>query len=316
MENKIIHPCLCWNDLNKEYSKFPATTILSVLENNKNNKLFFHLITPNIDEKSKNEIGHMIEKYGQDYQFYQKYDKESEKIVDLITKNDKSRFGIGTYLRLLVPSLLPKNIDKVLYLDSDIIVNKNLKKYWETNINKFFLAGVNHNNHIKIDKWKLRQYVNAGVLLINLEEVRKINILKKLQEIYEQYKEDFYFIGYNSCPDQDIINIIFNGKIKLIDKEYNFAVRKGKYIHGKTIYHYAVLFKPFRFKPCFIDKKYKDLYFKYFDKTPWKGWRPGWDIKKGFMTTGVYFFIVKMIKKTGMEDPIKKILSKRLEKRI
>ncbi len=316
MKSDKIHICLCWNDSDGNYSKFPATTILSVLENNRNNKLFFHLVVSGVSVENKNKIKSIFGEYSQEYKFYDSSTKSSEEIIKLIKENNQSRFGIGAYLRLLIPSLLPRDIDKVIYLDSDIIVNDDIKEYWEIAVDKFFVAGFNHVGHVKIKEWKLGQYINTGSMLMNLKKIRKMNMLEELKKVYNKYNDNFYFVGSNSCPDQDIINIIFDKEIKLFDDRYNYQVGKNKIDYGKIIYHYVVLFKPFRFKPCFIDKKYKELYFSYFDKTSWKGWRPAYDFKKGVMTTMFYIRFVGFLEKVGLKNLIKKALDKRMEKRI
>jgi len=317
MENKEeIHLCLCWFDSDGSYSKFPATTIVSILENNKTNKLRFHLITPDISGENRQKIKKIIKDYQQEVVFYEKLNAKSLRILNLIKENDQSTFGQGAYLRLLIPELISKRIKKVLYLDSDLIISGNLKELWNMNLSSAYVLGANHENHPKIKEWGIKQYINSGVLLMNLERIREINLLKELQKVYSAHKNDFYFVGMNSCADQDLINLVFRENIGLINQKYNFAIRKGRFVHGKIIYHYGVLFKPFRFKPCFVDKKYKELYWKYFDKTPWRGWRPGWDLKKAFKTTSTYFLLVRTIKKFGLEKPLKKLLNKKKTKRI
>ncbi len=307
------HISLCWEDKDGNYSKFPATTILSILQNN--NNIFLHLITPGISSENEFKIKKIIKKNNTSFKFYKSFNSEQKKLLNIIKENNKSSFGIGAYLRLLIPTLVSKKIKKIIYIDSDIIVNGNINGLWKIDLLDNFIAGVNHENHPKIKIWKLKQYINSGVMLINLKEIRKINLSNFVQKTIKRHSNDFYFTGLNSCADQDILNLMFNGKIALLPETYNFQVRRT-YREGQIIYHYGWLYKPFRFKPVFIDKEYKDLYFHYFDKTPWAGWRPKWNFKKGLMTSSVYSFSIKILKITKLEYLIKRLLNKKIKKRI
>lgn len=132
----------------------------------------------------------------------------------------------ATYLRFMLHTLLPQ-IDKVLYLDTDILVRTSLKKLWETDISDYYFAGVKGTNNFA-DKWDayaefdyydelegLRgKYINAGVLLMNLKRIKETGIeaiwLEKARKNYEY-------------QDQDIINITCKEQILCLPLKYNLA---------------------------------------------------------------------------------------------
>lgn len=314
MKKNLIHISLCWEDKDGEYTKFPATTITSILENNKD--VFFHLVTQNISEENKTRIVSLVNNYGGRAVFYEKFNPEAKKIMDLIKENNKSTFVDGSYLRLLLPFLVSKKINKMIYLDSDIIVNGSLEGLWNISLGERLLAGLNYENHVKQKIWKLEQYINTGVLLMDLDKIRTMNLYDKLISTFKKYKDDFYFTGRNSFADQDVINIVFDGQITFIGEKYHFIVDKNKFQYGKIIYHYIWSLKPFRFRPCFIDSKYKELYFYYFDKTPWKGWRPKLNLREGIKTSRIYDLLTNLLRYLGLEILIKKLLNKKNKKRI
>lgn len=130
----------------------------------------------------------------------------------------------GTYLRLALPALLPE-ADKILYLDADVLVRDSLLSLWETPLEGKVLAAVKGAVNLS-DKWKWNSdrpywhllsemkgaYINAGVTLLNLAEVRKRGLEKRWNEMAG---ERFYY------QDQDILNITCQGAIAYLPPKYN-----------------------------------------------------------------------------------------------
>ncbi len=161
--------------------------------------------------------------------------------------------SITTYYRLFAPYILDKDIHRILYLDTDIICNKegisdlynmdfegniiigveNMIGKYSTYYNRFFNLniGLDQNN----------KYINAGVLLIDLDAYRKFitkNAIVKF--ITENYKRI-------TMQDQDVINKLFVGKIKIVDNTYNYsinAVDDERVDTDKVFIHYSASAKP------------------------------------------------------------------------
>lgn len=132
----------------------------------------------------------------------------------------------ATYYRLKLPSLL-SNINKCIYLDVDLIVNQDLSELFRINIDDKYIAGVRAagyywpEHHVKNRLEKLEipsidQYVNAGVLMMNLAKMRKNN----LENGFEQLIKNQY-----QSQDQDILNKACYGMIRIIPPKYNAMVK-------------------------------------------------------------------------------------------
>lgn len=129
---------------------------------------------------------------------------------------------VPTFYRLCLPKYLA-DYDKCIYLDSDTVICGDLRTLYECNVDDYFLAGVKaFGYHTMKDNEKyckrnglpaLDQYINAGVLLINLKRMRKEGIDKQFTELL--YKQSY------DSQDQDIINICCYGKIKFIPLKFN-----------------------------------------------------------------------------------------------
>ena len=130
----------------------------------------------------------------------------------------------GTYLRLALPGLLPET-DRILYMDADVLVRESLAPLWGTPMENMALAAVKGAVNLT-DKWEWNSgrsywhqlsemqggYINAGVTLLHLAEVRKRGLDARWHELT---KERFYY------QDQDILNITCQGAITYLEPKYN-----------------------------------------------------------------------------------------------
>ena len=140
----------------------------------------------------------------------------------------------ATYFRLLLPEYL-ENYNTCIYLDADTIVCEDLSKLFNKDINEYYVCGVKDiavvtryqkSDPVMIDMCKtlnvdsLDSYINAGVLYMNLDKMRKDNISHKFMECIKYH---FRF------QDQDIINKVLFGKIVLLEMRYNSRVDCDRY---------------------------------------------------------------------------------------
>jgi len=110
--------------------------------------------------------------------------------------------------------------DRILYIDSDTLINNSLTELYETEINQYAAAGVQDCGisleHIKTIGLKNGSiYFNSGVCLFNLKYWRENNGLKQCVDYIEKYGENIIF------HDQDVLNVVFENKILCIDMKYN-----------------------------------------------------------------------------------------------
>lgn len=138
-----------------------------------------------------------------------------------------------TLYRLMAPSIL-FDIDKCLYLDCDIIVSDGLTDLLDCDIGKNYLAAVKDSDIEKVQynnkgNLNLKEYFNAGVLVMNLEMLR---VDKKEDEFLS-------IIGMRwDYSDQDILNKVCYGKVKFLDNKYNCFSYDLKQSEKPTIIHY------------------------------------------------------------------------------
>lgn len=127
-----------------------------------------------------------------------------------------------TYFRLQLPSLLA-HAEKCIYLDCDVLVCQDLSELFRTDISEKYIAGVRAPRHYRTEKEiqenllrleisAIDQYINAGVMLMNLDRMRKDGI-----------ENQFHHLIKNNYPaqDEDIINKVCYGMIQILPPRYN-----------------------------------------------------------------------------------------------
>lgn len=176
------------------------------------------------------------------------------KVDDADIKNAPriERISKETYLRLYASIVLPQNLDRIMWIDADAVVTQTLSEFYEQNIDNYYYAAyvevsnLSGKRNARLENLHLPEnfpYINAGVLLINLHEIRKIKTW--VEDINEYIKKTDSDLKY---ADQDIINVLFNanGKVKVINSPciYNQRATKQHYRKPYAILHYVGKKKP------------------------------------------------------------------------
>lgn len=199
-----------------KYAPYTATTIASIINNNpKSNSItFYYLIPPNFKNINKIKTLALIKDKNQ-------YSIEfiNMKNAFLNTKSTIKHLTNQTYYRLLLANIIKSK--KCLYLDSDTIVEKDLQELFQTKLGHKYIAGVKAAGHHTPDGnpqhckligiENINQYINAGVILLNLEQIRKNHITDKFLDLEKK----------NLPSDQDIINAGCFDNILHLPLKYN-----------------------------------------------------------------------------------------------
>ena len=182
----------------------------------------------------------------------EKYDKS---LSDIDTK----RYKTPSLYRLVLPEVFP-NLDKVLYLDTDILVREDISKLFDIELkNDNWLIAAHINPHIytmvKNMFAEKRSDFNSGVLLINLNEWRKRNIQHKVIELL---RNDVY-----STPDQTVLSIACHGFIEQLPLTWNHYPIFNR---NANIVHFQM--NSVKYLP--LSNKYKREWIKYAIMSPFE----------------------------------------------
>lgn len=120
-----------------------------------------------------------------------------------------------TFYRLDLPNIL-ENITKIIYLDSDTLILKDLNELYQIDIKEKYLLGFLDNSFTELDRYNITNYtyICAGVLLMNLEKLRNEKMVEKFYSFIEKNE------GNLPQHDQNVINAVCYQKIGLIPPKY------------------------------------------------------------------------------------------------
>ena len=258
--------CLCSDN---NYAKYMGTTIASILSNSKeDDEIYFHLIVDDdVTDDSKNKLLSLKKIKNCEMKFYT---PDVEKYKKWYEIGAVKHLSAATFYRLDIHRLIP-DVDKILYLDCDIIVRNSLKYLFDIDLSNYHILVSSHNKD-NFDPKNEYTGFNAGVMVINSKLWRESKI--------ENDFEDFYLKNYSNCyGDQEILINCMKNKLKYVDYSWNYVPFKSFYsliennlkLDSINILHYVT------YKPWDISGKVfylADEFWKYYQLTPWFLERP------------------------------------------
>lgn len=259
------------------YAQHIAVVIASIMAKTKE-KVCFFVINDNISSEKITKLKNTAVKLNTTVEFIA-VPEEQFKNVYLSGHVSKA-----AYFRLALADIMPDDIEKVIYLDVDLLVYDDVKNLWQNDIKKYALAavpdfGIMASNRLCRQKKEViglpkgKAYFNSGVLLINLKKWRQENYTKQILEI----------INENQFPhhDQDALNKLFMNNWLTLDLRWNIIppvynlfpkVLFNKFFRKQAleakrnpaIIHYAGRYKPWEFT---YHQGFNDMYYKYLKQT-------------------------------------------------
>ncbi len=263
------------------YIPFLSVTLQSLIENSsKDNYYLIKILYTNISDENQVKI--------------KKYERENVNIefVDLNyyiqkVKNKlytRDYYSKSTYFRLFITDLYPQ-YNKALYLDSDIVILSDVAELYNIDIGDNLVAGVPDGAVQTVPVFQeyvekvvgladYNNYFNAGVLVMNLDEMRKFNFQQKFLYLLETVK-------FSVAQDQDYLNRLCKGRVKIESFAWDTMPIPELNINESDIklIHYNLNYKPWHFDNI--------LYEKYF-----------WNYAK----KTEFFDVIKAIKDNYTED--------------
>ena len=261
MKNKNIIPVFFAVD--DGYIPFLGIALKSLIDNaSDENKYQIKILYTNVSGENIRRIK-KYEKENINIEFVD-LNKQLEDIKEkLYTRN---YFSNTTYYRLFIPELYPE-YKKAIYIDSDTICLTDIANLYNIDMENNLIAGVPDGAIQAIDVFKdyvervvgvsdYNNYFNAGIIVMNLEELRKYKFQDKF--IYMLGK-----VRFEVAQDQDYMNRLCKGRVKLLDFSWNRMPIMGKQSGDINIIHYNLGAKPWYFD----DVLYQEYFWKYAEKT-------------------------------------------------
>lgn len=273
--------------LDANYTRFAGVMMTSLFENNQDVKIIMHLMSFKLSDENKSELRDIVNSYHNEILFY---DINEDLFKGLPTTK---QWNIATYFRLLLPTLIDKQVTRVLYVDCDIVFRGMIRDLYEINLEGNIIGavedhvlsprlGLSYMNGINPDYF----YFNAGVLLIDVVAWRANNVTEKCFKYLQKHKPMHL--------DQDTLNSVLQNSWKHLSYRWNYMADFHSAYFGKDFFdmdmdktypYYPVIVHFTGVKPWnhACRSAFKADYYKYQSMTKWKNLIPKHTAKEKLM---------------------------------
>lgn len=304
----------------KNYIMPSAVMMKSVSVNNIGESITFHvLIDGGVKDLQKQQLQRIVEYHPNHVVTFHLIEGDLFKDFPQLGKV-KKYITQATYYRLFITDYIPEEVNKILYLDGDIIVRHSLSPLWNMDIDNYAIGAVEDmggeqgQDFSRLGYEKTYRYFNAGMLLINLDYWRKHHLKKKFLELIVNEPQKIVL------HDQDVLNIVLYNQKLMLPLTYNFQngfLRKPEFsslhedyplykeeiletLSNPVIVHYTDQKKPWHVEDC---NPYGYEFVKYYKQTEWR-FKP---LRHCYVNTfrhyiGVFFRKMKLVPEKVNEE--------------
>lgn len=214
---ETLHIAFC---MNNAYAPYVMVSVKSIAENHNNvsGKICLHILTDYISDINSQRLYDIVKNYGNMSLRIHLIDSDTA-LSDLKT----GHWTIHAWYRILLPKILPNTVEKVLYLDPDTIVVSDISELFILDMTGKAIAAVpdilsfNDETFVRCRYAMHKQYICAGVMMMNLDFWRKYNLTDKIINWAQKNSE------YMTHPDQDAINYICQDVKIVLPLRYGFT---------------------------------------------------------------------------------------------
>ena len=269
-------------NMDDQYLEHALAMLVSVFHNNPCLHFTVHVITAGLSKASIDGLNELVARqYRNELQIHELSGRNAR----LFPGYANSHISQAANYRLFVADILPQTIDKVLYLDCDLIVTGDLKTLFDIPLNDNAIAAVEDtwsgkdDNYCRLGYSREYGYFNSGVMMISLSHWREHNLSERFVDFYKSHP-NLLFV------DQDILNGVLHDKWQHLPLAWNvqdgFLRRKCRVrkemmsevvdaCKHPLIIHFTGSRKPWNYD-CLSPLRYE--YFTYVDMTAFRGSRP------------------------------------------
>lgn len=200
---------------NRNYVSFDEISIHSLLESNPDTTFYIHILGYELQTEDITNIEMLLPPTRAKLSVYPMH-----KLRELLTVDVPESFPIIAYARLFLASVLPKDVDRVLYLDGDTIVRGDIRPFYNIDLGDNLIGAIldpviNTEYKYRTGIKQNEAYINAGVLLIPLDKWRKEEIEIKFVQHLVKNNGNIYLY------DQGLVNAVCAGRKMLVSPKYD-----------------------------------------------------------------------------------------------
>ncbi len=292
---------------NEKYAPYAGTSITSLFESNRHfQTIRVFILGEELSPESVERLQATGERYGRQISFV-----DTTALIEKMQALHMPTYR-GSYaanIRLFLPELLDASVDRLLYLDSDTIVDGRLDELAEMPM-RDHPAAMALDSLVRLHKRRLgfskeEPYFNSGVILFHLERWRQEKCSERIAEHVKTVRAHY------PSPDQDLLNVVCRGRIMTLPPRYNFqpihlAFSVGSYFRcfGKKGYYQPDEIRRDQGKPVVFH------FFRFVGEFPWNqdNLHPDNDIFDKYLAKSEFSDYVKTASEAGVILRIEKLL--------
>lgn len=276
---------------NEKYVPYAGVSIISVLHNNQDaEKICIYVLGEGLSRDAEEKLRVAVSAYHRELIFL-----DSGNLIQKMKELDMPTYR-GSYaanMRLFLDEVLDESVDRILYLDSDTVVDADLKELFLLDMQGktigMVLDSLGESHKLQIGLEEEDEYFNSGVILFDLAKWREKNYSDRIAKHVAKERNNY------PAPDQDLLNVVCRGDIFRLDIRYNFQpmhavfadkqyyrVMKPMVYYDKEVISDArkqtAIYHCFRFLGEFPWHKgnlhpYNAVFDRYLQSSPWKDYR-------------------------------------------
>lgn len=200
------------------FAQVTATSIVSIFENNKDVKeITVYIIEKKFSDENKRRLLELATRYDREIIFIEMPDINQTENLGL--KKIKEKWVFDSYCRLFLDKLLPESVERVIYLDGDVLCVDSLKELWELDMQDKCVAGVidciSNAYYELLELSPNARYCNSGVILFDIKKWKERKCGDRVREYVHRNN------GYVFFMEQTTFNAVMQEEIYILPPKYN-----------------------------------------------------------------------------------------------
>lgn len=254
--------------IDDNYAPFFTVALTSLLDNASHDYFYkIYVLTTSLRREYAERLRFIVDDMSADYASIDFVSVREEMEKSSGNFHLRHYYSRETYCRIFIPRVFPQ-YDKVIYLDSDIVVTGDISELYNTDLGDKLVAAANEEvmvdyevfgNYVEkalgVDR---HDYFSAGVLLINAKVYREEKIEEKFINLMNNFK-------FRVTQDEDYLNVLCKDRVVKLNIGWNKSAYKTEGFDEKELklIHYKINWKPWHYDNIL----YEDYFWKYAKET-------------------------------------------------
>lgn len=265
----MIHVVYCFDRAYQQHFGASATSLLLNFRG-PGSDLVLHVLTDEVDAPFQGQLARLTDTFRARIEVHQVPAGDVQQVANLtLNHRGQTHLSAAAYFRVLLPHILPGDLDRVLYLDSDTIVLSDIRPLFEMDLQHATLAAALDMGSVEMAAERgLARYLNTGVMLMNLSRWRQDRLTERCLDFAAQNP------GKISFGDQCAINHVCGDSAQVLDRRWNRFVLASTPMDNAAdagVLHFITPDKPWQ---SWYENDLGQLYWRYLDVSPWSGAKP------------------------------------------